>query len=264
MSTPERIGVEIGTEVAKAIGDATREALSNLLGPPSNEAGHLIGNSIAYWRTENLLKLYEKIQKKYENKGFPKKALSRLPFGFRAMIVEEGSKEDDDYIQKLWANLLESAIDKGYSEQLKSVALDLRNMTPLSVKVLMAIKHQRGEREVPKNINPNNRHHAFQLSYAENADLERAVAVNQKLGLVSAIGMKIDSYDLGLDPSSYSGEVRILADQLQRSLTSSLELPALASDYVYERKKTKASGDFVWFPMELTVYGLHFIQSCVD
>lgn len=264
MTTPERIGTQVGTEVAKAVGEVTKEVLSNLLGPPSAELGHRIGNSIAYWRSDNLLKLYTKLQKKYESSGFPKQALDRLPFGFKALIVEEGSREDDDSIQKLWVNLLGSAIDKGYSEQLKSIAQDLRNLTPLTVKVLMAIKHQNGERETPSEIDPIDRRISFQLASIENADLERAVAVIQKLGLVTGIGFKLDGYDLGINADDFSGEVRQLAEQIRSALTSHIEQPSSGANYVYDRKKTKSSGSFIWFPMELSVYGHHFIETCVD
>lgn len=138
MTTPE----QIGTEVAKGIGEAARDALSNLLGPPTTELGQWASDHIARWRASNLVGMYKRFKSKYEDQEYPKEAIDRLPFGFRVLLVEEASKEERGDIQEMWACLLKSALDGNLGEDPQVYVKVVSEFSPLMALCLRVVSQQ--------------------------------------------------------------------------------------------------------------------------
>lgn len=263
MTSGEQFSVQVGAEVAKSIGEAAKEALMNLLGPPTAEMGQFVGDRIAYWRADNLVKVYEKFRYAYRHRQYPAEALARLPIGFRALIAEESSKEDDDDLQQLWANLLSAAVEDGYTDQLKSIAQDLQSMTPRSVKMLLAIEAQEGERKVPEKVDAFDRKYAFEVCAYSDAELERGLAVLSRLGMIAPVGDQISANEIVRSNLAISDKDVDLAKSIIGALLDYMEIPPLLSELNFRRLKTKNSGSFVWFQMDLSRYGKEFLKVCI-
>jgi len=83
-----------------------KDFIGKLVNPALEEGGGLIKDNIAYWRFRNQINLSIKAKKFLEDKGIsPKKVLPKTLIS----ILENGSLEEDDYMQNKWASLLANA-----------------------------------------------------------------------------------------------------------------------------------------------------------
>jgi hypothetical protein len=121
----------------KAIEEAFKVAkdfIGKLVNPALEEGGGLIKDNIAYWRFRNQINLSIKAKKFLEDKGIsPKKVLPKTLIS----ILENGSLEEDDYMQNKWASLLANASNPNYKEEIKpSYAEILKELSSTEVKLL--------------------------------------------------------------------------------------------------------------------------------
>jgi Abortive infection alpha len=79
-----------------------------VLGPSGRELGELVADRVRFWRWRQLVKIMKRaaeIKKRRRRKQID------VPLKFFLPFVEEASKESDDALVELWANLLASADD---------------------------------------------------------------------------------------------------------------------------------------------------------
>lgn len=98
----------------------------------SDLIGLIGGDWLKYWRWNNLLKIVNKFRLKCEAEGFtPRKVAPKFLYQF----FEVASREDDEILQELWANLLYSESKNSGSISLKSMQI-LKYMTGEDAKLL--------------------------------------------------------------------------------------------------------------------------------
>jgi hypothetical protein len=99
----------MNTAVEKGIEEAAKAAmhyLDKLVSPGLEEAGGIIGDTVAYWRFKNKVNLVLKAKAFLEAKGIePRRLLPKVV----APLLEAGSLEEDNDMKDRWAALLASA-----------------------------------------------------------------------------------------------------------------------------------------------------------
>jgi len=103
-------------EVAKTTQSAievTRDAggfIGRYLDGPLMQMSLLIEDRLKYARTIRILRLRNKLEEELKTLS-PDAAIKPLPVNFAMSALEEGSFEEDDSLQDIWARLLANAID---------------------------------------------------------------------------------------------------------------------------------------------------------
>jgi hypothetical protein len=110
-----------------------------VLGPSSRELGELIADRVRFWRWQQLVKVMERATrlKKMRNRE-----QIDVPLKFFVPFAEEASKENEDKLLDLWANLLASATDNTTGFDLLCVDV-LRKISHEEVKLLMRMYESR-------------------------------------------------------------------------------------------------------------------------
>lgn len=114
--------------------------VKQLFGKPVKEVGEIISDYVRAYRIQNLARIAERVQKTLRDRGLPWE-IKPLPTGIGLALVEAASREDNDTLQTLWANLLANhndpeshvELDKDLIEVLRQLStVDARLMTYLS------------------------------------------------------------------------------------------------------------------------------------
>ncbi len=135
-------------EVAKAVAETAKfgtqgvKTTEKILGfvarvfqEPAIEVAGIIGDRLKFFRWQRQLAYVDKVNIILDSRGIentravmPKLALP---------ILENASLEDDDELQKLWANLMANAMDPNFTTDLRMSFIDIiKSLTPLDVKLL--------------------------------------------------------------------------------------------------------------------------------
>jgi len=116
------IGEAINTTISKSF-EGIEGFLKRVCAPALEEVGFLLKDQVRHWRLNNILGILEKAQDrlKFENeqlqiKAHPKVALS---------IIENGSMNDNDEVQELWAGLFVSSCTKDGQDDENLIFVDL-------------------------------------------------------------------------------------------------------------------------------------------
>lgn len=114
--------------------------VKQLFGKPVQEVGEIFADYVRAYRMQNLARIAERVQKTLRERGLPWD-VKPLPTSIGLAFAEAASREDDDTLQTLWANLLANhndpetqiELDKDLIEVLRQLsAVDARLMTYLS------------------------------------------------------------------------------------------------------------------------------------
>ena len=100
------------SSIEEITGNVAERALNSLVSSLGSWAGDLVGRDFVGWRLDNLTRTSEKFDEACAKRGLGnnQKKVYAKKFGYEWMI--EASKEENDSIQKMWANLLVSACDE--------------------------------------------------------------------------------------------------------------------------------------------------------
>jgi len=129
-------------EVAKATGkgiDVAREAggfIAKYIHGPLEQAAGIWTDKLKYIRWERQVTLHERANAKMAELGLSEPT-HPLPLKIAIPILQEGSMEEDDYLQDRWANLLVNA-SSGVEVRATYISM-LRDMTSLDVRILALI-----------------------------------------------------------------------------------------------------------------------------
>lgn len=132
-------------EVAKATQsaiDASREAggfLAKYLDGPLTQMSALLEDRLKYARSTRLVRLQHKFQQEVQALG-AQVPIQPLPVNFAISALEEGSLEDDDELQDLWARLLANTADasSGVSPRRAHISM-IRDMSRMDALIFEAI-----------------------------------------------------------------------------------------------------------------------------
>ncbi|MBO9543729.1 hypothetical protein [Caulobacter sp.] len=122
-------------KVTEATVDGAGEFLSRICLPAAEEFGLLLQDRVRVWRSDQMLKLTVRSQKKYQEAfGNAKRhAHPRLV----SAILEHGSWEDDAQIQDLWAGLLAASCTADGKSQETLIFINLlKDMTSPEAKLI--------------------------------------------------------------------------------------------------------------------------------
>lgn len=82
--------------------------IGRVFGSAIEDIGAIAAQYTEYWKIRNALRLRDKLEEVIIERGHPK--LRELPLRIGLPLLDAALNEDDDTIQKLWANLLASAM----------------------------------------------------------------------------------------------------------------------------------------------------------
>jgi len=128
------IAEAINTTVSKTF-EGIEGFLSRVCAPALEEIGLLFKDQIRHWRLTNILRILEKAQGKleYEDEKLQIKAHPRVALS----ILDNGSLNDDDEIQEMWAGLFASSCTKDGQDDENLIFVDLlKQLTTVEAKIL--------------------------------------------------------------------------------------------------------------------------------
>ena len=111
-----------------------KEFLGKVIGYPLEEVGGIIGDSIRYLRTKNLINLFKKAKTLLEiNKINPQKINLKI----LSPLLEGASLEEDENLSEKWAALLINAADSVTAKDVKPAFIEiLKTLTRIEAKIL--------------------------------------------------------------------------------------------------------------------------------
>lgn len=132
-------------EVAKATQsaiDASREAggfLAKYLDGPLTQMSALLEDRLKYARSIRLVRLQHRFRQEVQALG-TQVPIQPLPVNFAISALEEGSLEDDDELQDLWARLLANTVDasSGVAPRRAHISM-IRDMSRMDALIFEAI-----------------------------------------------------------------------------------------------------------------------------
>ncbi|WP_421955641.1 hypothetical protein [Polaromonas sp.] len=142
MSDPTTEGAKALQEIAKATGkgiDAAREAggfIAKYVHGPLEQAMGIWTDKLKYTRWERQVTFMHRANAKLDELGLSEPTHA-LPLKIAIPILQEGSMEEEDYLQDRWANLLVNA-SSGLEVRATYISM-LRDMTSMDVQILALI-----------------------------------------------------------------------------------------------------------------------------
>jgi hypothetical protein len=133
------LGIKPVGEAVKAGTNALIEGAAAFLGriclPAAEEYGLLLRDRVRHWRAENLAAVVAKAEKKSRESELSPEAQAHPRIV--SMILENGSWQDDEGLQDLWAGLLTASCEVGNPTDANLVFVQLLSqMTPVQARVL--------------------------------------------------------------------------------------------------------------------------------
>src|SRR2546428_12432950 len=126
-------------EIAKATGkaiDASREvgrSLARYIKRPLQQAMGIVEDRLKYMRWERRVRLMQRADEFLKSRGLSKPTRP-VPLKIAIPIMVEGSLEEDDKLQDIWAQLLANAADKDSGVEVRHMFLSiLKDLTSQDV-----------------------------------------------------------------------------------------------------------------------------------
>lgn len=129
---------DLGKEIAKAsqekwkaiqkgldLTDRAADFLGRVFGDSAENIGGILSDQTKHWRAKNLDRIAFYWKERIGQRGISENALEQLPFGDAFRVIEAASMEDDEDVQRMWADLIANATDPDKSTQIKKVYIDL-------------------------------------------------------------------------------------------------------------------------------------------
>ena len=107
----------IKTEIAIALASLLEKMFSTtVIGPALSQIGLVLGDQIKFFRIRNLVRLNEHLEDVLKERKLDPSNLQQISLSVGFPLLEKASYQDDDVLQKQWANLLASSITKHEDE----------------------------------------------------------------------------------------------------------------------------------------------------
>jgi len=253
-------------EVAKTSGklvEATEKVggfISKIIGGASTQVGGILEDWAKFYRYKNLLRIADKVeaihaQRKIEGKTIPLPPRTAIP------MLESASLEDDEILQKVWAQLIANSTDPNFKESFHPGYIEIiRQMSPNEAIILDAFLKIKSFPILFKNhISEKHRsEERFGWLYSEELELSYEGVYVSYLGFCQELPLK--------QPS----EVRVYLDNLLR-----LRIVELGHDFTGEHRggffglaSSEAKSTSLSIPardeyLRMTVFGKGFTEACI-
>ena len=89
---------------------------ATLVAPALSQVGLTFGDQVKFYRIKNLIRLNEHLEQVIKERNIDQSNLNKLSMSVGFPLLEKASYQDDEFLQKKWANLLASTMEKGKSE----------------------------------------------------------------------------------------------------------------------------------------------------
>ena len=126
---------EAGDIVKSGAVDKFADLLHTLAGPATEQIGLMLGDKAWAYRAKNLIDIVKKTERKLREAGLP---VNAVPPRLLLPIVENGSVEDSETLQDMWAGLLATASQERDSVP-PSFVETLKQLTPEEARQLESI-----------------------------------------------------------------------------------------------------------------------------
>lgn len=121
-------------ETIKQSFDKASKFLGKIVNPPLEELGLLAKDTVKYWRFKNQVNILLKAEKFLEDKNIAPK---KIPLKTIVPLLENGSLEEDDFMQTKWAALLANTIDSTYQFDIHYSYVEiLKQLSPFEAQLL--------------------------------------------------------------------------------------------------------------------------------
>lgn len=128
------VGDALNTTVTKTF-EGIEGFLKLVCAPALEEVGLLLKDQVRHWRLNNVLRILEKAKGKikFQDDQLQMKAHPRVALA----IIENGSVNDNDEVQELWAGLFASSCTKDGQDDENLIFVDiLKQLTVVEAKIL--------------------------------------------------------------------------------------------------------------------------------
>lgn len=163
--------------------------IGRVFGPAIEDIGAIAAQYTEYWKIRNALRLRDKLEEVIIERGHPE--LSELPLRIGLPLLDAALNEDDDTIQKLWANLLASAMtENDVVSVIKPFVEVLKQLDVADAEILNAYfrnQFKKNALNTPLFINDSGKHSPAEISLSLN-NLER-------LGLIKFYDENTSNHD---------------------------------------------------------------------
>ena len=85
---------------------------ATLIAPALSQIGLTLGDQVKFFRIRNLVRLNEHLEEVLKERNLNSTDLKRVSLSVGFPLLEKASYQDDDMLQKNWANLIASAMEK--------------------------------------------------------------------------------------------------------------------------------------------------------
>lgn len=107
-----------------AVAASAATLIGKVVGRPASEVAELLADHVRAWRVSNLVALAQKTEEKLRSRGI-NVGIQALPTSLGFAVIEAASREDDDEIQDLWANLLANNSDPGLEVHINKTVIEV-------------------------------------------------------------------------------------------------------------------------------------------
>lgn len=268
--------MDIKGDLSPAIAKGTDLAASLLnffgrvFGPAIEAVGGILGNQLRSWQAANLDRLHKKWLKKREESGISEAAIKHLPFNLGTRLLTGASKEDDDTVQELWANLLKTATDPDSKIDVKRVHVELlESITAVEARILEFLWLRLSEKDNSPGIIQSTRISAFAEEKLGAFTLEDRVLALLNLSRLRCIRLAIDDFNLSrLDMAGQIITGRIDPDDIRdaiRTIKTIIEdLSGNSEPFILglHIEKGKQEGALPEVHYDLTTLGGGLMRAC--
>lgn len=140
MDVKDVLGIEPISDSIKSVTDASINGAATFLSltckPALEEFGQLLKDKVKYYRIKNLISITQKARNLIDEQALNSGSLKANP-RIIASILNDGSWEDDEKIQDMWAGLFVTSCSKDENDQSNLIFINLlKQITKLQAKII--------------------------------------------------------------------------------------------------------------------------------
>lgn len=120
----DSIKADLSKAAEKAV-DLVGTGVGTLFKDAALELGGMLGDQMRYWRFNNSINIFDKVQHRLKERGVHADRIRALDFGPQFLALENLSFEESDEVQDLWAGLIASALDQNSAVEIEKRYIDL-------------------------------------------------------------------------------------------------------------------------------------------
>ena len=124
--------------------DKTGSFLNKIFGDLIEDSVGIVADKIKYYRLNNYMILAQNTTDRMRQKGYSEDDITKVvPLKIAIPLIENATLEDDEELQKLWAQMLANAMDLNFNIDIKLRHISLmREMEPIDLRILDTIYSQ--------------------------------------------------------------------------------------------------------------------------